>query len=177
VFQDDEWLAVRCQLGESAAFDELVERWHAPLWHYARRLTNDDEAAADVVQEVWVRVVRGLPRLRDGARLRAWIFGIARRVLMDRLRERYATPRMQPLDDHEPAADDPGTIDEDVALMQEELAALPVPDRELLVLFYLREFTLGQLAEVLAVPVGTVKSRLFRARRMLRERLATKGLT
>jgi RNA polymerase sigma-70 factor (ECF subfamily) len=61
--------------------------------------------------------------------------------------------------------------------MCEELRDLPLVEREVLVLFYLRELPLDQVADMLAVPVGTVKSRLFRARRMLRERLEQRGVT
>jgi RNA polymerase sigma factor (sigma-70 family) len=67
--------------------------------------------------------------------------------------------------------------DEDIGLMHEELRAMPLVEREVLVLFYLRELPLDQVADVLDVPVGTVKSRLFRARRMLRARLEQRGLT
>ena len=88
--RDDELLAIRCQLGEAAAFEDLIARWHAPLWTFVRRLVGDDESAREIVQDVWVRVIRGLPRLRDGTKLRAWLFGIARLALMDALREQYA---------------------------------------------------------------------------------------
>lgn len=173
---DDEWLAVRCQLGEDAAFDELVARWHRPLSIYARRIAGDT-AADDLVQETWIRVVRGLPGLRDAARFRAWMFGIARRVMMDRLRQQYATPTLVPIDDIEPTATDAAALEAaddleaDLASLDEALERLPAAERELLVLFYLDELSLADLADVLGVPVGTVKSRLFRARRMAREAL------
>lgn len=93
---ENELLAVRCQLGEAAAFDELITRWHGPLWGFVRRLAGDDEAAREILQDVWVRVIRGIPRLRDGSKLRAWLFGIARRTVMDRLRDQYA--RSPPVD-------------------------------------------------------------------------------
>jgi len=96
--RQDEWLVVRCQLGERPAFDELIQRWHEPLWRYVRRLTGEDEAAKDIVQDVWLRVLRGISRLRDGSKLRSWLFGIARRASMDRLREQYATPIDQEVD-------------------------------------------------------------------------------
>ena len=174
----DELLAVRCLMGEAAAFDELIERWHAPLWQYVRRLTGDDDAAADTLQDVWLRVLRAMPRLRDPARLRAWLFGIARRTVMDRLRRRYAEPEAVSTDDVSLAApaDDALDLEEELELLHEELARLPLVEREVLVLFYLHELTLTQLAEVLAVPVGTVKSRLFRARRMLRRQLTDTGV-
>ena len=174
----DELLAIRCLLGEPAAFDALIERWHAPLWSYVRRLTGDDDAAADTMQDVWLRVLRAMPRLQDPARLRAWLFGIARRTVMDRLRARYAEPDVVSSDDVDLASpvDDALDLEEELSLLHEELARLPLVEREVLVLFYLHELTLTQLAEVLAVPVGTVKSRLFRARRMLRRQLTDPGV-
>ncbi len=170
---EDEWLVVRCQLGERPAFDELIARWSEPVWKYVRRLTNNDEMASEIVQDVWLRVLRGLNRLRDGSKLRAWLFGIARRTLMDRLREHYAAPVMSQVDvgdlevpdDSFAAADD---IEEDLTAVEEALARLPVVEREALTLFYLRELSLGEVADVLDVPIGTVKSRLFRARKLLR---------
>ena len=62
---EDELLAIRCQLGEPGAFDALIERWHGPLWKYARRLTGDDDAASETVQDVWLRILRGISRLRE----------------------------------------------------------------------------------------------------------------
>jgi len=170
----DELLAVRCQLGEAAGFDALIERWHQPVWQYVRRLVEDDEAAADTSQDVWLRVVRALPGLRDPSRLRAWLFGIARRAVMDRLRRRYAEPELTSLDavDGTETDDDlPEVTDEDLGRMHDALARLPLTERDVLVLFYLQELTVSQLADVLDVPVGTVKSRLFRARQLLRREL------
>lgn len=175
--QQDELLVVRCQLGERPAFDELVERWHSPVWKYLRRVTGDDDAAWDVAQDVWLRVLRGIGRLREGASLRPWLFGIARRTLMDRFRQQYSTPMDADVDPGTLAADEPVSgLEEDLAAMERELARLPVIEREVLTLFYLRELTLTDIAEVLRVPVGTVKSRLFRARRLLRRGLDQEGL-
>ena len=71
-----------------------------------------------------------------------------------------------------PAADDaPDGVEADLATVERELARLPLVEREVLTLFYLRELSLGDVAEVLGVPVGTVKSRLFRARKLLRREI------
>jgi RNA polymerase sigma factor (sigma-70 family) len=173
----DELLAIRCQLGEAAAFDGLIERWHQPLWRYVRRLLGNDDAAADTLQEVWLRVLRGMPGLRDPARLRAWLFGIAHRAVMDRLRQKYAAPEPDPIDVVDLAASvDPRQLEQELALMHDALERMPIVEREVLVLFYLQELTINQLADVLAVPVGTVKSRLFRARQMLRRQLTDRGV-
>jgi RNA polymerase sigma-70 factor (ECF subfamily) len=172
----DELLAIRCQLGEPAAFDDLIARWHAPLWSFVRRLVGDDDAAREIFQDVWVRVIRGIPQLRDGSKLRAWLFGIARRTLMDRLRQEYARSPMVDVDVEEMAADPPpAASDEDVQELEGALADLPIVEREVLTLFYLQELTLNEVAEALKVPLGTVKSRLFRARRLLRQNLTARG--
>ena len=173
--REDELLAVRCQLGERAAFEELIGRWNEPLWRYLRRLSSDDDTAAEMLQDVWLRVIRGISRLRDGSKLRSWLFGIARRVAMDRLRAQYASPPPADIDAHDIASvNDTDGLEDDLAAMHVELARLPVVEREVLTLFYLKELSLTDVAEVLGVPVGTVKSRLFRARRMLRHELTSK---
>jgi RNA polymerase sigma-70 factor (ECF subfamily) len=182
----DAWLAVRCQLGEREAFDALIDRWHGPLWTYARRLTGSDDAAHEVAQDAWLRILRGLPGLRDATRLRPWLFGITRRTLMDRLRGQYAAPCPSDVDPDTLPTDDSGVfsgsgVDSgvvsgsgvDEAGLLAGLAGLPVVEREVLTLFYLEELSLAEVAELVEVPVGTVKSRLHRARRMLRQAIAS----
>lgn len=166
---DDELLVVRCQLGELDAFDALIARWHRPLWIYIRRMAGRDEDAQDILQDVWLRAIRGIPRLRDGSRLRGWLFGITRRVLMDRLRRQYRTPTPGPLDDEDlPSDPEPVDHESDLVALEAALETMPAGEREVLTLFYLRDLSLAELAETLNIPVGTVKSRLFRARQMLR---------
>lgn len=165
----DELLVVRCQLGEPDAFDALIARWHRPLWVYVRRMTGRDDEAQDLVQEVWIRVIRGIARLRDGSRLRGWLFGIARRTLMDRLRREYAVPPAADVDVGALAAEpEPPDNEAELASLEVALDTLPAVEREVLTLFYLRDLSLAELADALTVPIGTVKSRLFRARKMLR---------
>ena len=171
---EDELLAVRCQLGEREAFDLLTERWHQPLWRYARRVTGSDDAASEVVQDVWLRVLRGIARLREPARLRSWLFGIAHRTLMDRLRGRYANAAVTDIDMASlPALDTDDEIEADLESLGDALARLPLVERNVLTLFYLRELTLVEVADTLQVPEGTVKSRLFRARNLLRQEITT----
>ena len=157
--REDEWLAVRCQLGEPEAFDEMIARWHAPIRDYVARLAGGDDAAHDIAQDVWLRVFRGIAHLRDGARLRAWLFGIARRTWIDHLRSRYAQP----------------IADDDAAALREHVAALPPLEREFVEIEQRDRLALGDIADVLGVPVGTVKSRLFRARRLLRQKIDSTG--
>jgi RNA polymerase sigma-70 factor (ECF subfamily) len=164
----DALLAVRCQLGERDAFDDLIARWHEPLWRYLRRLSNNDDTARDLAQDTWLRVLRGIARLREPLKLRSWLFGVARNVAMDRLRSHYTAGLQADVDMEElPAADDVN-LEEEFATLESGLANLPIIERETLTLFYLRELSLEEIAGLVSVPVGTVKSRLFRARQMLR---------
>ena len=171
----DELLAVRCQLGEAAAFDDLITRWHGPLWAFIRRLAGDDDAARDILQDVWIRVIRGIPRLRDGAKLRAWLFGIARRTLMDRLRDRYARTSAADVEIDDIPSETPTDDSSDLEMLEHGVEQLPLIEREAVTLFYLQELSLNEIADTLNVPVGTVKSRLFRARRLLRQHMTGGG--
>ena len=166
----DELLAIRCQLGERDAFEALITRWHEPIWRYLRRLAGSDDAAADLAQDTWLKVMRGIANLREPARLRPWLFGIARRVAMDRLRRQY-TRAVDPdavLEDIA-APEIDADLEADLAALESKLESLPLRERETLALFYLRELSIDEIAALLAVPAGTVKSRLHRARQLLRE--------
>lgn len=174
----DDVLVVRCQLGERAAFRELVDRWHDPLWRYLRGMVDALDVADDLAQEVWVAVVRGLPRLREPHRFTAWLFTVARRTVMNHLRVAYRSPQLSEL--HAPVQMDlAATEDLDAVLTTMDIEAglhvLPPMEREVLILFHVDDLPLSTCAEVLGVPAGTVKSRLHRARRMLRDALLEKG--
>ncbi len=167
----DELLVVRAQLGERAAFAALVRRWRVPVWAFVRRML-DAERADDVAQEVWLAVVRGLPRLRDSDRFKPWLFTIARRSVADCLRAEYARAAVSA---DEPVAEDLADATVERTEVLAALSAVPVVEREVLVLFYLEDLSVQECAQVCGIPVGTVKSRLGRARRLLREHLAEKG--
>ncbi len=172
----DELLAIRCQLGERAGFDALVARWHEPMWRYLRRLAGQDDAARDLMQDTWLRVLRGIASLREPAKLRPWLFGIARRVAMDKLRYEYARPAAWDVELDALAAPEPDlVIEAEVVALDAGMARLPAFEREALTLFYLRELSIDEIAELLGCPVGTIKSRLFRARQSLRRELSVEG--
>ncbi|MFI5905944.1 RNA polymerase sigma factor [Dactylosporangium sp. NPDC051541] len=168
---NDELLVIRCQLGERDAFAELVRGWHPRVERYVGRMLGRPDD--DVVQEIWLAVVKGLPRLQRADRFTPWLFTVARRAVTNRLREAYTRP--DPLDDDVLPADDDTEAVVNRELLAGALTALPARDREVLLLFYLEDLPLEACAQICAVPVGTVKSRLNRARRLLRQELVRKG--
>jgi RNA polymerase sigma factor (sigma-70 family) len=167
-----ELLVVRCQLGETAAFDELVDQWHLPLWRYLRRMTDSIEVAEELLQETWLRALRGIVKLREPASLAPWLFGIARRVLMDQLREKYMQATwnedvVDPQSTQSEVSDDR----EEIEHLLHKLGNLPLPQREVLTLYYLEQMSVRELAGILNIPEGTVKSRLHHARHLLKRNL------
>lgn len=163
-----ESIVVRCQLGQSDAWEELVCMWHPKLWRFISRMLPDIESAEDTLQNVWLRVIRSLIRLREPKRLNAWIYQIARAAVADRLRKQYRQPPIESL--VEPAMVDEGLEQfEQTELIANSLSSLHPADREVVVLYYLEDLSLGEVAEACGIPNGTVKSRLHRARTIMRK--------
>ena len=161
----DELLVMDAQSGRVKAMQMLVSRWQKRLWRYARRVTGDSEAAWDVTQETWLAIVRGITRLSDPARFRSWAFRIATNKANDWIRKNaYAT--RTPKDPTAAARQqDSETTDDLHGILQR----LPEKSRTVLTLYYLEEFALSDVARILRVPNGTVKSRLHTARAEFRK--------
>ncbi|GAA2676594.1 MULTISPECIES: RNA polymerase sigma factor [Actinosynnema] len=192
---NDELLVLRCKLGERDACAELVRGWHPVVERYVARMLG--RADDDAVQEVWIGVFAGLPKLRDAGRFTPWLYTIARRAVVNRLRGSYREPRVGLLDGDggvggvggsgggagggfgggfgEPAVDPVADLVLDREAVAAGLADLPPLEREVIVLFHLEDLALETCAHVCGVPVGTVKSRLNRARGLLRAALERKG--
>jgi RNA polymerase sigma-70 factor, ECF subfamily len=169
---DDE-LVRRAQGGEREAFALLYRRHHPVIYRFACAMTGSAAAAEDVVQDVFLALMRDLERYdRDRASLRTYLVGIARNVIRFRSR---SVRRLLSLDQAGEAAsaDDPGaalSASEDTRHLRRCLGALPGRYREVIVLCDLQELDYADAATALGIPVGTVRSRLHRGRQMLLER-------
>lgn len=165
----DDLLLLQCQQGDAASFERLVLRWQQPLLSYAYRLTDDWAAAQDAVQETWMVVIRGLVTLKDVARFRAWLFGIASHKCQDHWRRRQASVRFaEALQERADATTAPAPKAERSDL-DAAFRRLAPESRSVLALMYFQEFSVGEIAQALSLPEGTVKSRLFHARQQLRQ--------
>jgi RNA polymerase sigma factor (sigma-70 family) len=166
----DELLVLRCQDGEAQALVELVERWRPKLMRLAMRLTGLPDAAEEVVQASWLAILRGVNRLDDPARFRRWAYRIATNKCADWVRERQRDRKsilpltqepIDPTESSEVAADEAATL-------AHALKQLPQDHKTILAMCYLDEMTLTEIADVLELPLGTVKSRLHYARQKLK---------
>lgn len=164
----DELLLVMARAGERAAAERLAARWQPRLLRTARRLLRDEEQAREAVQEAWTAICRGWLTLQDPSRFPAWAFTILRRKCADRIR-RAQTARAR-FSAETRAGEMPGSPEDRTAIRQ-ALDLLGDDHRLVAVLFFGEGLTLAEIAAVTGVPVGTVKSRLFHARRQMKAAL------
>jgi len=161
----DEVLMREYQLGSRPAFEELYARYSGPLYGFFRRRLENPQRAEELAQETFLAVIRGASRYEPRALVRTYLYGIALKLLASERRKqrgRVEGPDPAP----EPSA--PST-QESGLWVREALAKLDSGDREILMLREYEQLSYGEIAELLRIPVNTVRSRLFRARMALRE--------
>jgi len=153
------------------------------LYRAALRLTGNAPEAEDLTQDTCLRAFECLDQLRSSAAGRAWAFTILRSIFLRRIERQSTHPRVISLDDIEASFLAPGEILRDsyeallpvqetpLAEVREGLARLPLLYREPIVLAHIGGFSYKEIAQILAIPLGTVMSRLFRGRRLLRSEL------
>jgi len=165
-------MVLRCQAGDEAAFGELVERYGPRLRYFLRKMLREPGAAEDALQEVWLDVYRALPRLADPGALAAWLYRIARSAAYRALRRRRQphVPLEEAQEAEAPAEDDAFSA-EDAARIHAALEWLAPEHREVLVLRFLEDMSYDDVARVTGCALGTVKSRLYHAKRALRRAL------
>jgi RNA polymerase sigma-70 factor (ECF subfamily) len=179
----------RCLAGDREAFGEIVERWQDRIYGAVLRMVRDTELARDLAQETFLRAYSKLSSFRGDSAVGTWLYSIALNQVRSEMRKRAALkygspvsldgirggdgddgPRYEPADSAAGAAERAVTK-EDCALLLAEMGQLDAEHREVLVLREFQDLPYDEIASVLEVPVGTVRSRLHRARGELRERL------
>ena len=153
----------------------------ASLYNFAQWLTQNRDEAEDLVQETYMKALKGFASFQPGTNFRAWIFRILRNTFLTSrsgLRERVTVPfddedreATLPADSQTPESEMLSRADQQT--VQSALERLPVPYREVILLSDLEEMSYLEIAETLAIPIGTVMSRLSRARKAMRELLAS----
>lgn len=169
----DSWLVMQTREGNKKALTMLVKRWHKKLCRQAYWYTNDMDAAKDIAQDCWPSIIKNLKKLKDTSSFGSWALSIVTRKSIDSLRknkrekkhlEFYFESNNSRLVDKEDSTADGDAI----GLLRASIQNLPVQQQLILNLFYLEELSLKQISEILDIPIGTVKSRLFNAREQLK---------
>ena len=170
-----EALLRRCRAGDREALEELIRRWERQLFYYVRRLVAHEADAWDVLQQTWARVIKGIGGLHDSEKLAAWLYRVARNTALSHraslLAQEHWVDRAAQVADLAIAESREGPWSPEE--VHRGLDMLSVHHRDALTLFFLQDLSIEEMAGVLGVSEGTVKSRLFYGKRALRESLET----
>ncbi|MGD0650808.1 MAG: RNA polymerase sigma factor [Verrucomicrobiia bacterium] len=166
----------QARAGDAEAWNALLRRYQLPLYVYVIELVHNEQASLDIVQETFVNAVRHLDSLRDDEKFGSWLFGIAHQKCIQQWRRQNRDAELQ-----EELADAPAGANNtplDLLIREEQegefmklLNQLPPPQRAVLLLHFMEDFSLEEIAHVTGTPLGTVKSRLYYAKRALRKLL------
>lgn len=161
-----------CQRGERAAFEEVFRRFQPKLRYYLRRLDPGGNHVDDTLQDIWLKVVRRIGSLRDPAAFVAWLYTVARHEAYSRTKAR--DPFVGLTDEHLELVTEnhePVFTEEEAAHIHAALDRLTPVHREILTLCFLEELSHQQIADILGLNAGTVRSRIYYAKRSLRKEL------
>ena len=144
-----------------------------PLYVYVQELVRDEQASLDIVQEAFINAARYIGSLRNDAKFGSWLFGIARQKVVQRWRKPDRSTPLDAIPERDLAEPDDSPSDwlireEEEANFMKRLNELPPAQRDVLLLHFLEEFSLDEIAGITGVPVGTVKSRIHHGKRALR---------
>ena len=174
-----ELLVLRCRRKDKEALQELVRTWEQRLFYYVRRLVDNEQDSWDILQQTWLHVIRGLSSLKEPRSLPAWLYRVARNTAMRHLRTEYRENTLREeageIPDGEVTTED-STFD-NAEQVHHALTQISQPHREVLTLYFLGDLSTEEIAGILDVPPGTVRSRMFYAKRALRSHLEKEDAT
>ena len=169
----------QARAGEPAAWDALFHRYQLPLYTYVFELVNNEQTSLDLVQETFIAAARHLGGLRDDGKFGSWLFGIAHQKCIQRWRKQGREEILREEIAGVPEEFDAGP--DDLLLRQEQetefmnrLNQLPLPQRSVLLLHFVEDFSIEEIARITETQPGTVKSRLHYAKKSLRKLLQEK---
>ncbi len=178
--QDDQLLVAASKDGDQEAFAQLVQRYQRTVFNLVYRMLQQYEEATEITQETFLAAWQGLPSFRGDARFPTWLYRIAYNCSLKQLELRKRDRALQIALEAEKTLEQANDQQRENAeldahdrqmLVQEHLSQLPSKYRIVLVLRHLQDMTYEEMAEILTMPVGTIKTHLFRARNLLKERI------
>lgn len=166
-----ELLVLRCSRGQKEAFEELVSSWEKKLFYYIHRLLEDEQEAWVVLQEVWVKVLQNIKRIREPRKLPVWLYSITRKTVISHLREKYSQRELLEKEEVYSNIEENNSQNnfDNIQQVHYGLGKISLPHRDILTLFFLQDLSLEEIAEALQIPKGTVKSRLYYAKKAFKD--------
>jgi RNA polymerase sigma-70 factor, ECF subfamily len=168
-----ELLVLRCRRGDRGAWRDMIDHWERRLFYFIRRIVDDEQDAWDVLQQTWMAAYQGMGGIRDSRALPKWLYQTARNLALMQRRRKHPQEAPQAADEGEAptCGDDNGVPFEDADRVHQALDQLALAHREVLTMYFLRDLSVLEIAEVVGVRPGTIKSRLHYAKRALRKLL------
>ncbi len=182
---EEKALIARCKRGDLDAFNELIKKYEKPVYNFAYRLTGRYDDAQDVAQDAFVRVYNAIGSFRGDASFSTWMFRITTNVFLDERKKSKAHPTSS-LDEYitteessmarqiEDPSPTPEALTEGMErsqILEQAIQSLPDYQRAMVILYHTEQKSYEEIAEIMDLPIGTVKSRLNRARLALKEKL------
>ncbi|SNZ12122.1 RNA polymerase sigma factor [Hydrogenobacter hydrogenophilus] len=165
----DTQLIKRIAKGDQEALRELINIYKARLFYYAYGILRDYEDAQEAVSETFFQVWRSAKNFRGDSKVSTWLFGITRNVMRNMLRKRTKEVKTVEIMEHDAVYENDPWEPEDVEVLKKALERLSPAHREVLHLAFYEELSYEEISQVLGVPVGTVKTRVFYAKKKLLE--------
>src|SRR5579875_1696344 len=179
--QNEAQLVKASQQGDQGAYALLVQSHQRRVFNMVLHMLQDHDDASEITQEAFIAAWQGLPAFRGEARFSTWLYRIAYNCALTQLGQRRREQELHlalqadlESDDSDQKMSQAEQLDNQ-ALVQEQLSQLPPKYRIVLILRHLQDMTYEEMAEVLTMPIGTIKTHLFRARNLLKERLQAFG--
>ena len=168
-------LVLEAQGGNQKAFNILYRLYNKSLLRFAFKISNNDEITVEAVQQAWIKLSKNLRRLHDPRVFKSWLYRCVRWRVLEGLRTlQKQRQRFEEFDEVIHQQND-STQDQNEIGIIEIINSLPTTEKLMIHLFYLDEMRLVEISNVLEIPVGTVKSRLNRARKLLKEKFVNSG--
>jgi len=165
-----ELLVLRCSQGQKDAIEELVANWEQRLFYYIHKLIEDEQDAWAILQEVWIKVIQNIKKVREPRKLPVWLYTIARQTVISHLRKKYSRKMLYQEKENDSDIEDCNSqyAFDNAEQVHYGLSRISLQHRDILTLFFLQDLSLEEIAETLQVPEGTVKSRIYYAKKALK---------
>jgi RNA polymerase sigma-70 factor (ECF subfamily) len=183
--ENERLLIARAQTGDLDAFDQLVRRYETQVFNLAYRLTENYDDASDIASEAFVRVFAAIKKFRGDSAFSTWLYRIVTNAFLDERKRRKARPQVsleeelnveggtlrRQVEDTAPGPTEHAELEERRRVLDSAIQELPDFQRQIVVMFHVLNMSYEEICDVTGLPIGTVKSRLNRARLALRDQL------
>ncbi|MEP1034159.1 sigma-70 family RNA polymerase sigma factor [Ekhidna sp.] len=173
----EEWLVINCQAGDRKAFELLVKRWNPKMLGRVYHTTKDASASQDIVQEAWIAIIKKIKTLHDPGAFQGWSLRIATNMAIDWIRSNQTNRKREEIRkvvQIEFAEKTNRPDEETIGALKQAIDQLPKEQQVVIKLFYQENLSMITISGLLDLPLGTVKSRLFRGREYLKNILEQK---